>query len=116
MVTDLDFVDDITLLSDAPQAAQTLLHSVEKWCSEVGLHVNDTKTEYTALHCELDTVISTLCGKQLNKTDDFKYLGSYNNSSEKDISTRIALAWAASRKLENVWTSDLSQEQTKKIF
>ena len=31
VVTDLDFVDDITLLSDTPQAAQTLLHSVEKW-------------------------------------------------------------------------------------
>ena len=116
VVTDLDFVDDITLLSDSLQAAQTLLHSVETWCGEVGLHVNDTKTEYMALNCDQGTIISTLSGKHLNKTDDFKYLGSYINSSEKDVSTRIALAWAASRKLENLWISDLAKEQKLKIF
>jgi len=92
VVTDLDFVDNRTLLSDDLKTAQTLLHSVEKWCSEVGLHVNDTKTEYMALNCNQDRIISTLGGKQLNKTDDFKYLGSYINRSEKDISTIIALA------------------------
>ena len=63
VVTDLDFVDDITLLSDTVQAAQILLNSVEKWCCEVGLHVNDTKTEYMALTCGPDTIISTLSGK-----------------------------------------------------
>jgi len=60
-----------------------------------------------ALNCNQDWIISTLGGKQFNKTNDFKYLGSYINRSEKDISTIIALAWAASQKLENVWMSDL---------
>ena len=53
---------------------------------------------------------------ELDEVNDIKYLGAYINSSDRDISTRIALAWAACRKLENVWNSELSKEEKFKFF
>jgi hypothetical protein len=37
--------------------------------------------------------------------EDFKYLGSYIGSAEKDVSNRIGLAWAAFAKLKPILTS-----------
>ena len=46
MITDTDFADDIALLSDTIEKAQLLLLRVEAAAETIGLHVNDTKTEY----------------------------------------------------------------------
>ena len=45
-LTDLDFADDICLLSDEINEAQELLEKVESECLKVGLHLNDKKTKY----------------------------------------------------------------------
>ena len=45
VLTDLDFVDDISLLSDNMQQAQELLTRVESECAKVGLRINAKKTE-----------------------------------------------------------------------
>lgn len=45
MVTDLDFADDITLLSDTVEQACTLLLVVEKECKNIGLGLNVKKTK-----------------------------------------------------------------------
>ena len=47
-VADLDFADDIALLSDAIDQAQELLLRVERECSRVGLGLNGPKTKYLA--------------------------------------------------------------------
>ena len=45
VITDLDFADDISLLSDEIEQAQELLLRVEKECNKVGLGINAKKTK-----------------------------------------------------------------------
>ena len=45
MITDLDFADDISLLSDTVEQACTLLKAVEKECKRIGLGLNAKKTK-----------------------------------------------------------------------
>ena len=42
VVTDLDFADDIALLSDTLVQAQNLLSQIERAADSVGLQMNDT--------------------------------------------------------------------------
>lgn len=44
-ICDLDFADDIVLLSNEIQQAKQLLHRVESECNKVGLKLNVKKTE-----------------------------------------------------------------------
>ena len=45
-ITDLDFADDIALLSNLIEQAKQLLLAVEKECNAVGLYINAKKTKY----------------------------------------------------------------------
>ena len=44
-ITDADYADDIALLTNTPNQAETLLHSLERAAAGIGLHVNVHKTE-----------------------------------------------------------------------
>ena len=44
-ITDADFADDIVILANTPNQAETLLHSLERAAAGIGLHVNAHKTE-----------------------------------------------------------------------
>ena len=48
-ITDADYADDIAILANTPNQAETLLHSLEQAAAGIGLHVNSHKTESTAL-------------------------------------------------------------------
>ena len=43
-ITDADYADDIALLANTPNQAETLLHSLERAAAGIGLHVNALKT------------------------------------------------------------------------
>ncbi len=45
--------------------------------------------------------------------EDFKYLGSYIGSTEKDVKNRIGLAWAAFPKLKSILTSSKTKVPPK---
>ena len=45
-ITDPDYSDDIAILANTPNQAETLLHSLERAAAGIGLHVNAHKTEY----------------------------------------------------------------------
>ena len=45
-ITDADYADDIALLANTPNQAETLLHSLERAAAGIRLHVNAHKTEY----------------------------------------------------------------------
>ena len=45
-ITDADYADDLVLLANTPNQAETLLHSLEQAAAGIGLHVNAHKTEY----------------------------------------------------------------------
>ena len=102
-VTDLDFADDIALLSEEVSQAQSLLNRVETSVGKVGLKMNAAKIKYMSFNQKQVPVITTNEGMPLDKVEDFKYLGAWMNSTEKDIKTRKAAAWRACGKLSQLW-------------
>ena len=93
-ITDADYNDDLALLSDNSYNAQKLLKKKEKSSAFIGLlHINATKTKYMCYN--QDGAIETLNEILLKKVDDFVYLGSNIDSTEKDVLIRISKAWSA---------------------
>ena len=45
-ITDTDYADDIAILANTPNQAETLLHSFERAIAGIGLHVKAHKTQY----------------------------------------------------------------------
>lgn len=115
-LTDLDFADDIALLSNQIQQAQELLFRVERSCKKVGLGLNAKKTKFLAYNIEDTVIIRTDNGEELGKQDDFKYLGSWVDSSEKDIKIRKAQAWKALNGMQKIWTSNMSRKLKTRLF
>ena len=112
-ITDADYADDIAILANTPDQAETLLHSLERAAASIGLYVNAHKTEYMCYNQTGD--ISTLEGTPLKLVDKFTYLGSSVESTEKDIETRLTKAWTAINRLSIIWKSDLT-DKMKRIF
>ena len=108
-LTDLDFADDIGLLSNNMMQAQDLLTRVEKECAKVGLALNAKKTEVITFGQPPNhPPLVTIGGSPLKEVEDFKYLGSWVNTSEKDIKIRKALAWTALDGMKVIWSSRMS--------
>ena len=102
-LTDLDFADDIALLSDNMADAQRLLLAVEHWALAVGLRINKKKTEYMRLgdfsSC-IHPPLRVLAG-EIAEVDNFQYLGCWMADSAKDFSVRRALAFKAAGEYGN---------------
>ena len=113
-ITDADYADDIALLANTPNQAETLLHSLERAAAGIGLQVNAHKTEYMCYNQTGD--ISTLEGTSLKLVDKFTYLGSSVSSTEKDIDTRLTKAWTAIDRLLIIWKSDLTNKMKRSFF
>ena len=113
-ITDADYADDIALLANAPNQAETQLHSLERAAASIGLHVNAHKTEYMCFNQAGD--ISILDGTSLKLVDKFTYLGSSVSSTEKEIDTRLTKAWTAIDKLTVIWKSDLTDKIKRSFF
>ena len=116
VMADLDFADDIALLSDAIEEAQELLSRVETECKKVGLGLNGPKTKSLVYNIENPPQLRTRDGTELEYKEDFKYLGSWVDESEKDIAIRKALAWKALNGMSKIWTSSMKPELKKRFF
>ena len=116
VLADLGFADGIALLSDAIYEAQQLLYKVERECKKVGLGLNGPKTKSLAYNVEDLVPMKTLDGTELEWKEDFKYLGSWVDSSAKDMSVRKALAWKALNSMDKIWKSCMRTELKKKFF
>ena len=111
--TDADYADDIAILANTPNQAETLLHSLERAAVGIGLHVNAHKTEYMCFNQAGD--ISTLEGTSMKLVDKFTYLGSSFSSTEKDIDTRVTKAWTAINQLSIIWKSNLTDKMKRSM-
>ena len=117
VITDLDFADDLAVFTEEIWQAQEVLNLLEAEASKVGLYCNATKTEYQQFNISLDHApIVSSNGTQLKEVTNFKYLGSWTESSEKDFMVRKALAWSALHKLKKVWHSNLSLHIKERLF
>ena len=113
-ITDADYTDDIAILANTPNQAETLHDSLERTAAGIGLHVNAHKTEYMCFHQTGD--ISTLDRTSLKLVDKFTYRGSSVSSTKKDIDTRLTKAWTAIDKLSIIWKSDLTNKMKRSFF
>ena len=113
-ITDASYADDIALLANTPNQAETLLHSLERAAAGISLHVNAHKTGYMCFNQAGD--ISTRDGTSLKLVDKFTYRGSSVSSTEKDIDTRLTKAWTAIDKLSVIWKSDLTDKMKRSFF
>ena len=75
MITDKDFAEDIALISDNLDKAQSLLERVENAATEVGLQISTSKTEYMAYNLRQQGDLTTLDNSMLRQVDDFNYVG-----------------------------------------
>ena len=66
-ITEADYADDIVILANTHNQAETLLHSLERAATGIGFHVNAHKTEYMCYNQTGD--ISTLDGTPLKLVD-----------------------------------------------
>ena len=113
-ITDTDYADDLAILANTLNQAETLLHSLERAAAGTGLHVNGHKTEYMCYNQTGD--ITTLDETPIKLVDNFTYLGSSVSSTEKDINTRLTKAWTAIDSLSIIWKSDLTDKMKRSFF
>ena len=113
-ITDADYADDIAILANTPNQAETLLHSLERAAAGIGLYVNAHKTEYMCYNQAGD--MSTLDGTPLKLVDKSTYLGSSVASTEKDIDTRLTKAETAINRISIIWKSDLTDKMKRSFF
>ena len=116
-ITDVDYADDLALLTNNIQDATTLLHKIEEAASEIGLYINAKKTEYIVINLENNTFeIRDSNGDLIKAVTDFKYLGSYIAFTEKDVEIRIGKAWGALNQLDTIWKSTLPIKLKRNFF
>ena len=112
--TDANYSNDIAILANTSNQAETLLHSLEQAVAGIGDHVNAHKTEYMCYNQTGN--ISTLEGTSLKLVDKFTYLGSSVSSTKKDIDTQLTKAWTVINRLSIIWKSDLTDKMKRSFF
>ena len=113
-IADADYADDLALLANSPNQAETLMHSLERAAAGIGLHVNAHKTEFMCYNQTGN--ITTLDGTSLKLVHKFTYLGRSVSSTEKDIDTRLTKAWMAINRLSIIWKSGLTDKMKRSFF
>ena len=101
-VTDLDFADDLALLTEEMEQAQDVLMRLETEAAKVGLRCNAKKTELQIFNQTDPIQVKALNGDEIKIVNNFKYLGSWTESTETDFKIRKALAWSACHKLDKI--------------
>ena len=105
-ITDVDYADDLAVLADLKDAT-LLLHNIERTAMEIGLNINAEKTEFMGMNQNTSQGMSSLSGDKIKQVEDFKYLGSYVESTEQDVNIRLGKAWGALNELDKIWKSKL---------
>ena len=116
---DLDFADDLALLSHTHQQMQEKTNSVAANSTRLGLNVHKGKTKLLKVNTDNTSPIM-LNGDPLEEIDEFTYLGSLVNKTggtDADVRARVGKARAAFLQLKNIWGSRVISIKTKiKIF
>ena len=102
VITDLDFADDIALMTEELEQAQDFLHCVQENAAKIGLHLNSDKTEFMTFNEVQDTILKTVNNENIKKIDNFKYLGAWIDDTANDVKVRKALTWNSCNKLNEI--------------
>ena len=119
ILEDLDYADDLGLLSSRHQDIQGKTENLAAAANQVGLKVNEQKTQVLRKNARTDEPIQ-LNGKPLEDVQEFNYLGSKittDGDCMTEINSRISKAGQAFGMLRNIWkTNNLSLQTKIKIF
>ena len=74
VITGTDFTDDMALLSNTLKQGEELLHRTQKAARQIGLHINERKTEFMSFNIT-NPSLKTDNSKALKHANDFIYLG-----------------------------------------
>ena len=112
---DVDFADDLALLSTSRRNLQHKTNELEVHAKRTGLHINTAKTK--VMKIKTDDNQSIVIGiDDVETVDSLTYLGSVMDAdkvSTADISARLKKARAAYYKQRKVWASSQYRRKTK---
>ena len=116
---DLDFADDIALLSHRHQDMQEKTDAMATTAGNLGLKVSTKKTKGMRMNARVQENIK-LNGDEIEEVDDFTYLGSKMSNTgdgEVEIRARLAKASQAFASLRSTWKARNIRLKTKlRIF
>ena len=113
-ITDAEYADDLVIFVDSSRNAEKLLNVLEKSGKTVGRKVNIKKTSH--MNINSNKTVTSIYGDVLKNFDNFIYLGSEIESTDKEIKIRIAKSWAALDNLSSIWKSPLSTTLNRNFF
>ncbi|VDO86388.1 unnamed protein product [Schistosoma margrebowiei] len=112
---DLDFADDLALLSQTQQQMQEKTTSVAAASAAVGLNIHKEKSKTLRYNTACTNPV-TIDGDDLEDVKTFTYLSSIideHGGSDADVKARIGKARAAYLQLRNIWNSKQLSTNTK---
>ena len=116
---DLDFADDLALLSHNCRQMQEKTSLLETTSARTGLKIHKKKTEVMRTNATANTPI-TVGGEPVKEVESFVYLGSVidkQGGTDRDVAARIGKARGAFVTLKNIWTAkEISLKTKLRIF
>ncbi|KAL6481095.1 hypothetical protein MHYP_G00091750 [Metynnis hypsauchen] len=114
---DLDFADDVALITSGDQKATEALSRLRRAGEEVGLVVSTEKTKVMPVgQTEINVEDE---GHPINKVETFCYLGSnvtVENTIDEEINIRIGRAASAFQNLRNTWKAKIRLSTKLRIY
>ena len=105
-LVDLDYADDIVMLFDNFEAAQSAINKLVEVIPSFGMQFAPSKCKVLLQDCPLPETSLMLQGQAIGVVSSFTYLGSCissSSSASEDISSRIAKARTAFVSLRHLW-------------
>ncbi|VDP67759.1 unnamed protein product [Schistosoma curassoni] len=112
---DLDFADNLTLLSQTQQQMQEKTNSVAAASAAVGLNIHNGKSRILRYNTACTNPV-TIDREDLEDVKTFTYVGSIideHGGSDADMKARTSKARAAYLQLKEIWNSKQLSTNTK---
>ena len=119
VLEDIDFADDLALLSSTKTHIQKKVDRLNKHSKVIGMKTSIKKTKLVRYNAKDQTPVS-IDGKDVEDVDSFTYSDAIVNKTggaEQDITARVGKARSSFNKLTKVWKSSQYSMRTKtRIF
>ena len=115
MLEDLDFADDIALLSSSMKHLQEKTTKLEETATKVGLKLNAKKCKVMKTNSKSENTLEVR-GGNIEEVESFTYLGANvtkDGGGTADVKKRVALASAQMKQLSNIWKASNINRKTK---
>ena len=113
---DLDFADDIALLSSTKQQMQYKLNKFDAEARRVGLKINVEKTKMMRINPSSQEQFTIGTQDRIEDVEEFSYVGATvykDGGGMKDLKNRLSKARGAFIRLKKIWRSSNISRKTK---